>query len=148
MPNTKLQVLRGDHEHCLVLTDFLKRALSETDLHKHSELVQDFLMKWQSDLDEHFKKEESVLLPAYARYASIDDPDFILLFLQHADIRRLVYELAEKNDSGIRADDTIQELIQAMVQHVDHEESVLLPKMESTIPEERLRAVVAQLTKW
>ncbi|MBN8705620.1 MAG: hemerythrin domain-containing protein [Bacteroidetes bacterium] len=148
MSQSQLQTLKGDHEHCLALVELLKYAIDEKDLSRHTEKVQNFLMKWQGDLDEHFKKEEAVLLPVYARFAAIDDPDFILMFFQHVEIRKTVYMLAERIESGLRGDDLITELVQQMTEHVDHEENVLMPKMMATIPPDKLAFIAESLRKW
>lgn len=148
MNQSHLQVLRGDHEHCLALVEVLKYAREEQDLSRHIEKVQNFLMKWQDDLDQHFKKEESVLLPVYARFAAIDDPDFILMFFQHVEIRKTVFQLSERIEAGQRADDLVADLVQQMMDHVEHEETILLPKMEATIPEDKLRFIAENMRKW
>ncbi len=123
-----LQPLSRHHHHALVLAQMLI---------KQNEDVESMRVKtinfWERGGREHFREEEEVLLPEYAKYQPIDIPEIRGLLLEHITIRSLVSEIAE--GAGL---DKMLALGTLLRDHVRREEQVVFPMVEQGIPPEAL----------
>jgi iron-sulfur cluster repair protein YtfE (RIC family) len=114
--------------------------------------VERLLSFWETDLRQHFRDEEEILLPAFARYAGVGRPELSRTLLEHVDIRGMIAGLAEslRNESspGVSLLNRLGDLLH---DHIRFEENVLFPAVEESVPEEELirigRAIEASRAK-
>jgi len=90
---------------------------------------------WEAGGQAHFREEEEILLPAYARYASINEPVLVEMLLEHVQIRSLVRAI-ERGEDDVAAN--IRSLGVLLEQHVRKEERIIFPLMEAALPEDVL----------
>jgi hemerythrin-like domain-containing protein len=91
---------------------------------------------WQSHGDEHFREEEGILLPTYAKYADIDRLEIIQMLLEHVKIRSQILVLSTEEKPQTNTLVSLGELLQ---KHVRFEERVVFPIIQETVPEEELQ---------
>jgi hemerythrin-like domain-containing protein len=109
----------------------LKRATSATV----GEDRQRFLDFWGAEGRRHFRVEEEVLLPAYARHSEVDEPAVVRVLTEHLDLRRRAIDLDATERPEV---DQLHELGKRLERHIRHEERVLFPRIEAAIPEVEL----------
>jgi len=90
---------------------------------------------WENGGQAHFREEEEILLPAFARYAPVDQQPVIDLLLEHVRIRSLVASIVG-GEGDVIAD--LRQLGVLLEQHVRKEERIVFPLIESALPEEKL----------
>ncbi|TDY47948.1 hemerythrin superfamily protein [Alicyclobacillus sacchari] len=123
-----LQPLSRHHHHALVLAlHLIKQERSNDELRTE---LQHF---WQNGGQEHFREEEEVLLPAYAKHAALDRPEIVQLLLEHVQVRSLISQICEDQRA-----DKMQQLGRLLQSHVRNEEQVVFPLIESALPEAEL----------
>jgi iron-sulfur cluster repair protein YtfE (RIC family) len=122
--------LSRDHQHGLVVALKLKRADEATA----SAACEAFLAFWESEGREHFRAEEEILLPAFARHHDVADERVVRVLVDHVEIRRDAADLAA--DPGARPAD-LHELGARLHDHIRHEERVLFPLIEASAERER-----------
>jgi hemerythrin-like domain-containing protein len=94
-----------------------------------------FLSFWLSEGNRHFRCEEEVLLPAFARHAPADHEAVVRVLTEHVDIRRRAFDLEVLATPGVEA---LRELGQRLRDHIRHEERVLFPLIEEALPQSEL----------
>lgn len=129
-----LRPLSRHHHHALVLAQKLTQANEQT---KHA-VRDDLLQFWQPAGQEHFREEEEILLPEFANYASVDQPDIITMLLEHIQIRSFIAALANAEDPGL---EKLHSLGSILREHVRREERVIFPLMQETISEDGLKRI-------
>lgn len=107
-----------------------------------------FLRFWRQTGRKHFREEEEVLLPAYARHVPLDeDPDTMKMLADHAFLRALIGDL----EAALKARDPVENLLSALSQrlhdHVRLEENVVFPRIEAQLGEAEMRALGRRLTR-
>jgi hemerythrin-like domain-containing protein len=122
----ELSPLSRDHHHGLVAAQRLRRATSESA----AEARASFLSFWAGDGQRHFRVEEEVLLPGFARRGAPDHPAVVRTLVEHVDLRRRAYELAADDTPEL---DALHALGDRLAAHIRHEENVLFPLVESTL---------------
>ena len=99
-----------------------------------------FLAHWRAEEKQHFRLEEELLLPAYARHGDPHHPAVVRMLIDHILIRR---------DAGRLEDQPPLELMHdlgaRLSSHVELEERELFPLVEATIPEFELAALGERL---
>jgi hemerythrin-like domain-containing protein len=91
-----------------------------------------FLRFWV-DGQRHFAIEEALLLPALARHVPADHEAIVRVLVEHVDLRRRA--------ADIEADRELTELGDRLHAHIRHEEDVLFPLIERTLPHDELVAL-------
>lgn len=129
-----LQDLSRHHHHALVVAMNLKRARGG-DM---DSLKQEVIEFWEGGGKQHFREEEEVLLPLYARYKALqEDRNVIRMLVEHVQIRMLVQR--------IKTEPTNPEVFQALgsllKNHVHLEEQVIFTEIQNTVPEPDLYAI-------
>jgi hemerythrin-like domain-containing protein len=128
--------LSRDHHHALVIARRLRHATNETA----ADAAAAFLAHWREEEKHHFRLEEELLLPAYARHGDPDHPAVVRMLIDHILIRR---------DAGRLEDQPPLELLHdlgaRLSSHVELEERELFPLIEATIPEFELAALGERL---
>lgn len=131
-----LHPLTHHHHHALVAALKLKRAGTKDSDLTIEEVKNELRSFWESGGQEHFREEEEILLPVYARYASLDRPEIPEMLLEHVQIRAMVQEILEKGTDLVGQMNQLGKLLEA---HVRKEERVIFPTIEDALPEEQLQ---------
>lgn len=108
-----------------------------------------FVRFWHKAGSVHFREEEEVLLPAYARHARLDrDAQIMRVLADHAEIRAAVLDLEQRlaEKLPIPAEE-IGRLGKLLHDHVRLEENEVFPRIEKALGEERLNAMGRGLTR-
>jgi hemerythrin-like domain-containing protein len=127
----ELAPLSRDHHHGLFAALKLKRGAADAR--------EAFLAFWEQEGSHHFAVEEELLLPAFARHASPDHAAIVRVLVEHVDLRRRAQDLA-------RDATDLHELGTRLEAHIRHEENVLFPLIEQTLPDDDLAALGAALS--
>jgi hypothetical protein len=133
--------LSRDHHQGLVVAQRLRRATVETAAAARTA----FLEYWTTDGHEHFKAEEELLLPAFARYEPPTNHAVVRVLTDHVDLRRRAADVAI--DDAPTCDD-LQALGVRLRDHIRHEERVLFPLIEAALPADELVVLAAALERW
>ena len=134
----ELAPLSRDHHHGLFAALTLRRATGADAAAARAV----FLTFWNSEGAHHFRVEEEVLLPAFARRGPADHEAVVRVLVEHVDLRRRAQALAEDDAPPTTA---LHELGERLKAHIRHEEDVLFPLIERTLPGEELRALGAAI---
>jgi hemerythrin-like domain-containing protein len=135
-----LQNLSREHHRGL----FVALQLSRGTRASIGDAREAFLQFWHSEGRQHFRVEEEVLLPAYARQRPPDEPAVVRVLTEHVDLRRRAAEL-EASESPPLTD--VQELGERLAQHIRHEERVLFPAIEAALPDAELSELARALER-
>jgi hemerythrin-like domain-containing protein len=127
-----LAPLSRDHHHGLFAAQKLRRATADDAPQARAA----FLEFWSTEGNHHFRVEEEVLLPAFARRGAHDDPAVVRALVEHVDLRRRAQSLAGESPL-----DALHELGTRLAAHIRHEENVLFPLIEQTLPTDELTAL-------
>lgn len=134
-----LAPLSRDHHQGLVVAQRLRRA----DADGLPAARQAFLEFWAAEGRRHFREEEEILLPAFARHGPADHETVARVLCEHVDLRRRAADLAAEPGPGLAE---AHELGARFTAHIRHEERVLFPLIEAALPEAELAALVVALT--
>lgn len=130
-----LQPLSRHHMIGLHVALKLTRAGTEESRITLDEILQDAKKFWEPGGQEHFREEEEILLPTYAEYAEIGQPEIVEMLLEHITIRSRMNKLV-KNELTI---EEMRELGILLEKHIRKEERVIFPMIERALPEEKLK---------
>lgn len=133
-----LRRLSRDHHRALEAALKLKRA----DAANADEVARGFAEFWRSHGAAHFRIEEDVLLPGFARYGDPRDERVARVLTDHVEIRRRAYELEAEDDPDAAE---LNELGRLLDEHVRHEERVLFPWVEEAMPSDALAALADRI---
>jgi hemerythrin-like domain-containing protein len=134
-----LSPLSHQHHQGLFVALNLKRAEPTTA----SAVRRAFLDFFEREGAGHFRLEEELLLPAFARHASVDDPAVVRVLTEHVDLRRRAWDL----EASLEPDPAdLRELGERLESHIRHEERVLFPMIEAALPDEELERLATALT--
>ena len=136
----ELAPLSRDHHHGLVTALKLSRATPADAAAARAA----FLVFWQDEGRHHFAVEEEVLLPGVARQVAPDHPAIVRVLVEHVDLRRRAQALAD-TDAPALAD--LHELGARLRGHIRHEEDVLFPLIEASLPHDELVALGAAIAR-
>jgi hemerythrin-like domain-containing protein len=152
-----LRSLSSDHHQGLVQARRLVKAAEgtaapksdTTAAHDQAEVLarvaQGFLAFWSEHTTRHFREEEEVLLPAFARYGDPSNEVVIRVLVEHIQIRRLVDDLQHQVGQGEPSAETMRAIGEMLRRHIRHEEDLLFPLIEVVMPEEELAALPSRL---
>jgi iron-sulfur cluster repair protein YtfE (RIC family) len=142
----ELRTLSEDHHHGLVRARRLRRAAEGDEAHPVEATARDFLDFWRKDTAIHFRKEEEVFLPVMARYGEDVAREPLVEMLEgHARIRGLVMRLSDEVVGGNVRLETLREIGEQLEAHIRHEERVVFPLVEESLPEAALTELAARL---
>ena len=143
----------SQHHHFALIQALEMRRAAEAPVEKRAATVtrqaEKFVRFWHKSGHVHFREEEEVLLPAYARHARIDeDADVVRLLGDHAEIRAAVLDFEER----LAAKDEIPAEEMARVgkllhDHVRLEENEVFPRIEKVLGEKGLNEMGRGLTR-
>lgn len=81
--------LSHDHQHGLAVAQRLRRATDETADSERDR----FLAFWNDEGREHFRTEEDLLLPTFARHRDPSDEAVVRVLVEHVELRRRALDL-------------------------------------------------------
>ena len=108
-----------------------------------------FVRFWHKSGHVHFREEEEVLLPAYARHTRLDrDAEVMRILADHAEIRAAVRDFEERlaAKTPIAAEE-LARLGKLLHDHVRLEENIVFPRVEKTLGEKQLNTMGQGLTR-
>lgn len=108
-----------------------------------------FVRFWHKTGQVHFREEEEVLLPAYARHARLDrDAEIMRILADHAEIRAAVLDFEQRLAAKIPiAAEEIGRIGKLLHDHVRLEENEVFPRIEKALGDKQLNAMGRGLTR-
>lgn len=138
-----LHPLSHHHHHGLVMAHRLMKAGTEESKFTNEALKQKLQEFWESGGNDHFREEEELLLPVYAKYESLDRPEIVENLLEHVLIRSMVRQVLEQPTIS---EPLMHELGTLLEAHIRKEERVIFPFIEKALPEEELLKLGSEFT--
>jgi iron-sulfur cluster repair protein YtfE (RIC family) len=135
-----LALLSRDHHQGLFVALQLRRADNDTA----AQAREAFLSFFEQEGARHFRAEEEVLLPAYARHVEPDEPAVVRVLVEHVDLRRRAQDLAGGAEWDVAE---LRELGERLEGHIRHEERVLFPMIEGALPPEELERLAVAVER-
>jgi hemerythrin-like domain-containing protein len=135
-----LQDLSRDHHHALIQAHLLRKSAEGEEGARPLEMVaRDFLQFWEQDAGPHFREEEEVLLPIYARHSPPSQDEEVLRMLDdHAWFRDIIFELRRQVEAGEDLRELGGEIGRRLHDHVRLEERHLFERMQAALTEKDL----------
>lgn len=134
----QLQPLSRQHHNGLLAALLLKKGIKKS---ADPKTMADFILQfWNSDLEAHFKSEETVLIPALKETA-FDETLTKRLMNEHTALRSYIYSL--QYDDGLIS--VIEDFAYLLEEHIRFEERVYFPEAENILNEEQLQNIGAAL---
>jgi hemerythrin-like domain-containing protein len=143
----------SQHHHFALIQALEMRRAAEMPAEKRDAAVarqaEKFVRFWHKSGHVHFREEEEVLLPAYARQTRLDrDAEVMRILADHAEIRAAVRDFEERlaAKTPIAAEE-LARLGKLLHDHVQLEENVVFPRIEKTLGEGQLNTMGQGLTR-
>lgn len=145
-----LHPLSEHHHHVLVQALLIRRARQAPAGRRAAALrraARDYVQFWERTGSKHFREEEEVLLPAYARHVRLDrDRAVMRMLADHAAIRARIEQLRAALAARQSVEADVVELGQMLHNHVRLEENEIFPCVEATLSAAELEALGKRLT--
>lgn len=110
--------------------------------------AESLLRFWKRTGQKHFRKEEEVLLPAYARHVPLNQDKRVMQMLaDHASIRASLQELGAALAAGKPVEAAVAALGQRLHDHVRLEEDQIFPWIEAVLGKGQLLSLGKSLTR-
>ena len=135
-----LQALSREHHQGLYVALQLIRATPDTQ----EEARRAFLEFWRTEGRQHFRIEEEILLPAYARHRPVDEPAVVRVLTDHIELRRLATDVGDEQTASV---DRLHELGSKLQRHIRHEERTLFPAIERALPDGERQQLADELER-
>ena len=130
----QLRQLSREHHNGLLASLLLKKGIAkDADLNTMTTFIVDF---WKNDLEVHFEKEETVLLPAL-HHTLFDEHLNTRLLEEHQLLRSYIYALQHKEPTV----SLINAFAELLEQHIRFEERIFFPEAEKKLTEEQLQQI-------
>lgn len=132
----ELAPLSREHHEGLLLAWKIKQGLrNDADAQLISNYIQWF---WETDLEEHFRKEEEILAAHLPR-----EHEFVSrMFEEHEEIEALI-----RINAMVTDEDMFVQLADKISEHIRFEERILFPFAELTIPGNQLTEIHAAIDR-
>lgn len=134
-----LHALSREHHPALVLAMACKRAANSDSDEKIIETCSRVIRDFDTDMDRHFRQEETHLLPLLQQAGQTALVERTLE--EHKHLRAMAESLRE-HDTGV-----LGAFGQALSEHVRFEEQELFPAAEKSVPLDRLAAALINHVK-
>ncbi len=116
-----LHVLSQHHHFALTQALLMRRAAQAPATRRPAALrpaAHTFLRFWKKTGRQHFREEEEVLLPAYARHTRLDQDAAVMRMLaEHAQIRAQIQRLETSLETGPSVEELVAALARAARPH-------------------------------
>jgi len=121
----------------------MKRATEAPEVKRQAAVerqAEKFVRFWHKTGRVHFREEEEVLLPAYARHTRLDrDAEVMRLLADHAEIRSIVRGFEQRREKKMPVPvEVLAHLAKLLHDHVRLEENEIFPRIEKILGEENL----------
>jgi hemerythrin-like domain-containing protein len=143
----------SQHHHFALIQALAMRRAAEAPEGKRAAGVQrqaeKFVRFWHKAGHVHFREEEEVLLPAYARHTRLDrDPEVMRLLADHAEIRAAVLQFEQRlfEKAPIEPEE-LARVGKLLHDHVRLEENEVFPRIEKVLGEKNLNSMGRGLTR-
>ena len=143
----------SQHHHFALIQALEMRRAADAPAEKRAAAVarqaEKFVRFWHKTGIVHFREEEEVLLPAYARHTRLDrDAEVMRVLADHAEIRAAVrdFELRIAAKTPIEAKE-LARMGKLLHDHVRLEENEVFPRIEKILGEEQLNTMGQGLTR-
>ena len=143
----------SQHHHFALIQALAMRRAAEAPAEKRAAAVErqaeKFVRFWHKADHVHFREEEEVLLPAYARHMRLDrDAGVMRLLADHAEIRAAVQDFQQRLESKMPVSaEEMAHLAKLLHDHVRLEENEIFPRIEKILGEKNLTAMDGKLTR-
>jgi iron-sulfur cluster repair protein YtfE (RIC family) len=137
----QLRDLSEDHHYGLTAARRLRRAAEGHEA--LPEAVAAFLAAWEEEIAPHFRQEEEILLPAFARRAGAEHELIVRTLTEHVALRRDVSELELRPEDPEQA----AEVARALHDHIRFEERRLFPAIEAALAGAELERLGEELCR-
>jgi hemerythrin-like domain-containing protein len=143
----------SQHHHFALIQALRMRRAAEAPAEERNAAVErqadKFVAFWHKTGMVHFREEEEVLLPAYARHSRLDqDAGIMRLLADHAEIRAAVQELEQRRTEKLPIEaEAMARLAKLLHDHVRFEENDVFPRIERVLGDEDLHAMGRGLTR-
>lgn len=149
-----LHPLSQHHHFALTQALLMRRAAEAPASHRapaSRQAAEKFLSFWKKAGEQHFREEEELLLPAYARHTPLDlDPAVMRMLAEHAKIRGQIHQLQTALESSSEAgpiEEDVAALATALHDHIRYEENEVFPRIERALGDAELQALGQRLTR-
>src|ERR1700691_989630 len=143
----------SQHHHFALIQALGMRRAAEAPVEKRAAAIErqaeKFVRFWQKSGQAHFREEEEVLLPAYARHVRLDqDAEVMHVLADHAEIRAAVVDFEQRlaAKTAITAAE-MGRVAKLVHDHVRLEENEVFPRIEKVLGEEQLNVMGRGLTR-
>ncbi len=143
----------SQHHHFALIQALGMRRAAEAPAEKRAAAVErqaeKFVRFWHKTGRLHFREEEEVLLPAYARHTRLDrDAEVMRVLADHAEIRAAVRDFEQRLAAKMPIEaEEIARVGKLLHDHVRLEENEVFPRIERVLGEEQLNATGRGLTR-
>ena len=143
----------SQHHHFALIQALEMRRAAEAPVEKRQAAVgrqvEKFVRFWHKTGYRHFREEEEIVLPAYARHARLDeDADIMRLLADHAEIRAAVLDFEQRREKKLAIPaEAVAHLAKLLHDHVRLEENEVFPRIEKILGEKNLEAMGRGLTR-
>jgi hemerythrin-like domain-containing protein len=143
----------SQHHHFALIQALGMRRATEMPAEKRDAVVarqaDKFLTFWHKTGIIHFREEEEVLLPAYARFTRLDqDPGVMRMLADHAEIRAIVRDFEQRRSEKLPIESAeLARLGKLLHDHIRFEENEVYPRIERVMGEENLSEMGRGLTR-
>lgn len=131
--------LSDDHHHELVLARRLQHAAAAAP-EERLRVAEEYVTQFFGETTEHFRREEEILFPLYARHAGAT-PLLERILREHMELHGLARELRAQAAVGEVPPETLDTLGSLLHDHVRVEERELFEEIQRTVPEAELAAL-------
>ncbi len=144
--DARLARLSEEHHHGLVFALRIERELPAGGDRALSDLYADLVRFWARGLLPHFHAEGECLLARLVRHIRIDDPDVHRLHDDHLAMEALVARMRDAQSQDERRA-ALAEFGKTLRTHIRWEESQLFDRAQTTLSEEELTALGADIVE-
>jgi hemerythrin-like domain-containing protein len=143
----------SQHHHFALIQALEMRRAAEAPAEKRQAAVErqaeKFIRFWHKTGHVHFREEEEVLLPEYARHTRLDqDADVMRMLADHAEIRAAVHDFEERREKKLAIPpEAMAHFAKLLHDHVRLEENEIFPRIEKVLGEKGLNAMGRGLTR-
>jgi hemerythrin-like domain-containing protein len=143
----------SQHHHFALIQALEMRRAAEAPADMRLAMVKrqadKFVAFWHKTGIVHFREEEEVLLPAYARHTRLDqDAGIVRLLADHAEIRAAVQDMEQRREMKLPIEaEAMARLAKLLHEHVRFEENEVFPRIERVLGEENLAAMGRGLSR-
>ena len=128
--------LSHDHHHALAQARRLEQAADE-NLDGRRRAADDFLNFYLVRGLRHFREEEELFLPPLIESEANRDL-VVRVVLEHLQLHGLIHELKHQLSASEAEPDVLRRIGKLLVAHVRFEEKEVFPRIETSVPEEKL----------